>query len=238
MAWIAAIGLVVGAIGSSSSGKKAKQAQAQEMAMRDRELRIGEAQEGRAVQLWNEYQTTYLPRERELVASAFSEEASPEAAAARATSEVRRASQTARESSLRNARRLGINPTSGSYAALDNARQIGEVGLEAAARDSSRRKTIAENFTRQHSALSLGRNLPATAGSMSAQAGNTYSSLGDAAGRNTDQWNALAGQAGQQMGYYAGQLADWYKKRQTNTASTGTTSGSSWGQEAADAGVS
>lgn len=213
MAWIAAIGLVVGAMGSSSSSKGAKKAAKQEAMFRDRELRIAEAQEGRATQLWNEYQTTYLPRERQMVESAFSEENSPEAAAARATSEVRRASATGREMSLRNARRLGINPTSGQYAALDNARQIGEIGLEAAARDSARRVTKDTNFTRQHSVLSLGRNLPATAGSMTNSAGGMYAGLSMAASRDTDRWNDLAAASGQQMGYYGGMLADWAKNR-------------------------
>lgn len=233
MAWIAGIGLALGAMGSMSANKGAKKASAAELQMRDRELRIGEAQEGRAVQLWNEYQTTYLPRERQLVSEAFSEQNSPEAAAARATADVRRASGTARATSLRNARRLGINPTSGSYAALDNARQIGEVGLEAAARDNARRATRAENFTRQHSALSLGRNLPATAGNLSNSAGSMYAGLSAAASRDTDRWNDLAAASGQQMGYYAGQLADWYRRR-----NTGMGSGSNWQQQATDAGVS
>jgi hypothetical protein len=142
---------------------------------------------------------------------------------------------------LRNARRLGINPTSGTYAGLDNARQIGEIGLEAAARDNARRVTKADNFNRQHSALSLGRNLPATAGSMTSQAGQTYAGLSMAAGRDVDRWNDMSAASGQQMGYYAGQLSDWYRRRNAGTTNPQTGAGAGnggWSDQASAAGVS
>jgi hypothetical protein len=239
MAWVAVIGLALGAMGSSSSGKSAKKAAAQEAMFRDRELRLAEQQEGRANQLWREYQTTYLPRERQLIESTFSEQESPEAAAARATSDMRRVSAVNRESQLRNARRLGINPNSGAYTALDTSRTLGEVGMEAAARDSARRTAKDINFTRQHSVLSLGRNLPATAGSMTNSAGAVYGSLASVAGRRADQANQMSAAAGQQTGYYGGMLADWYRRRQ-GSPGTGMSDGTdqSWGRQAVAAGVS
>jgi hypothetical protein len=238
MAWVAIIGLAAGAIGGSSSGKAAKKAAAQEAMFRDRELRIAEQQEGRSNQLWREYQTTYLPRERQLIESTFSEQESPEAAAARATSDMRRVSAVNRESQLRGARRLGINPNSGAYTALDTSRTLGEVGMEAAARDNARRTARDTNFTRQHSVLSLGRNLPATANSMSNSAGAVYGSLASVAGRRVDQANSAQAAAGQQMGYYGGMLADWARRRNAGTSTTQGGNAPTWEMQAQDAGVS
>lgn len=225
MAWVALIGLAAGAIGGMGADKKAKKAAAQEAMFRDRELRIAEQQEARGQQLWREYQTTYLPRERQLIESTFSEQESPEAAAARATADVRRVSAVNQQSQLRGARRLGINPNSGAYTALDTSRSLGEVGIEAAARDNARRVARDTNFSRQHSVLSLGRNLPATASGMTSQAGAVYGSLGYTAGRRVDQANQASAAAGQQIGYYGGMLADWYRRRGTSTASGSTNGG-------------
>lgn len=240
MAWVALIGLAAGYLGNMGASKSAKKAAAQEAMFRDRELRIGEAQEARANQLWREYQTTYLPRERQLIESTFSEEASPEAAAARATADVRRVSAVNRESQLRNMRRLGVNPNSGNYIALDTARTLGETGIEAAARDNARRVTRDTNFNRQHSVLSLGRGLPATAGSMSNSAGAVYSGLASAAGRRLDQANDAQAAAGQQIGYYGGMLADWYRRRSAGGSTGGTSTGGTkqWEEQAMEAGVS
>lgn len=236
MAWIAAIGLVLGAAGSASASKDAKAARREQEALTDRSLRIAESEEARANQLWREYQTTYLPRERQMVEEAFSEEASPEAAAARATADVRRVSANSQQSQLRNARRLGINPNSGGYTALETSRTLGEVGMEAVARDNARRRTRDENFSRQHSTLSLGRGLPATVSGMSSNAGSMYGSLATLAGHRLDDANQLQAAAGQQMGYSVGMLGDWYRRRQQPAATGGTSNGVNMSQPT-DAGL-
>lgn len=229
MAWIAGIGLILSAASAEEANGMAGKAGKRQEALNDRELRIAESQEGRSAQMYREYQTFYQPRERELVDAAFSEESSPEAAAARATANVREASATGGEIQLRNARRLGINPSSGTYAALDNQKQIGEIGLEAAARDTARRTTKDINFGRQMSVLSLGRNLPNQSASAAGQAAAIYGGLGDQAGRMADRYNTVAGQAGSSAGYYAGQLGselgDWYRRRNQPTSTAPMSSG-------------
>jgi hypothetical protein len=222
MAWIGALIAVGGSLlGGSMADEGAKRARADEMALRGRELRLAEAQDARAQQLFSEYQTTYLPRERELVEAAFSDETSPEAAAARATTDVRASSQRGREIQLRDARRLGINPTSGAYSAMDNDRSLRDTALEVTARDTARRGARQENFQRQYSALQLGRNLPSTAGALTSSAMHGIGGLADAAGRRTDQANALAADAGTAIGESLSNLALAYGSRRGTSYSTG-----------------
>lgn len=193
-----------------SSGRQAAALQA-------RELALAESQDARADALFDEYQQTYLPRERELVDSAFNDETSPEAAAGRATTDVRSASEQRRETGLRDARALGINPASGAYAALENSRGLKDAALEVSARDTARRGARSENFQRQSAVLSMGRNLPSTAGALTNSAISSVGGLADAAQARTDNFNRLAGQAGQAFGSAVGDLAsagmDSYRNR-------------------------
>lgn len=207
MAWVAVIGAAVSYFGSQSASKNAKRAGGSEAALRDRELRLAESQDARGRIMFDEYQQTYLPRERQFVADTFSNEESPEAAAARATTDVRAVQAQNKDESLRTARRLGVNPTSGAYAAMENDRSLRDTALDVTARDMARRKATDTNFQRQYTALSLGKGLPSQAGALTANASNTVGGLADAAARHTDQANALSAQAGQDFGRSLGELA-------------------------------
>jgi hypothetical protein len=208
MAWIAALaGLAVSAYGQSSANSAAGRAGRQEAALRDRELRLAEAQNARGEQMWDEYRQTYLPREREFVADAFNDETSPELAAARTTTDVRAVQDQNRRSGLRDARRLGINPTSGAYAAMENDRSLRDTALEVTARDSSRRAARDENFQRQYTALAIGKGMPSQAGALTSDASRAIGGLADAASRRADQANQLAAEAGRDFGASLGELA-------------------------------
>jgi hypothetical protein len=196
----AAVGAAASFFGGRSASRQARRDAAEERALRGRELRLAEAQDARGAKLFEEYEQTYLPREREFVESAFSDETSPEAAASRAVTDVRTATDTGRQIRLRDARRLGVNPTSGAYAALDNQSALGDAALEVTAKDSARRTARDDNFQRQYTSLSLGRNLPSAAGALTGNAQRGIGGLADAAGRRTDQSNALAAQAGDAFG--------------------------------------
>lgn len=207
MAWVAAIGAVVSAYGASQANKGAKGAAGQEAALRDRELRLAEAENARGEKLFDEYQQTYLPREREFVSAAFNDELSPELAASRATTDARAAQEANRQSGLRDARSLGINPSSGAYAAMENQRGLSDVALELTSRDSARRAANDQNFQRQYTALSLGRNLNSQAGALTSNASRSIGGLADVASRRTDQANELAGKANAEFGSSLGELA-------------------------------
>lgn len=225
MAWVAALVTVAGsAIAGSSASSSRKSAAKQEAALRDRELRIAEAENARGEKLFNEYEQTYLPREREFVSSAFNDQVSPELAAARATTDARAIQDQNRQSSLRDARRLGINPTSGAYAAMENQRGLSDVALELTGRDSARRAANDQNFQRQYTALSLGRNLNSQAGALTNSAANSIGGLADAASRRTDQASKLESEAyagmGEGLGALAGAGMDAWRNRNKTTTST------------------
>lgn len=223
MAWVAAIVGGVLSIGGGMMGEKdAKKASAKEERLTERELRLAETQSARADRMFDEYLTTYLPNEREFVRDAFTDEKSPEAAAGRATTDVRVASEGGRERSMREARALGIDPSSGAFQARESQRTLRDASTEVAARDRARTNAQDQNFQRQYTALSIGRGLPSTAGALTSSAQRGVAGLSDAAARRTDQANAVV-DAGYNNG--ARQITDgisMYRQQQQKNEQAGT----------------
>lgn len=226
MAWAAVIGGVAtlgGAALSNDGGKPSWESRA----LMDEQRRLLGKQDQRADQLWEFNQRNYMPREAEFLRDAFEDTESPEEAAARATADVRLASKNAKDAGLRDARALGIDPSSGGFQALETSRQIGEVGLEAASRRVARHGAKDRNFQRKHAALSLGRGLPSTAGALTGSASSMASSLlnnqmGLDAARADFQ--ARRGEAmGEGIGMIVSGVSDWYKNRNKTQTSGATT---------------
>lgn len=215
------VALAASAIAAKRSADKAakqgKKALASQEKAEDRQATIAEAQDRRAEQLYQDYRTTFEPRQRQLVADAFDNNlTSADAAANRAVADVRKATGNAMMVRDRNARRLGVDPSSGAYAATDRDIDIANAGLEASERGFARREARDSNFSRQSSVLGMGQNLPATAGNLSASAGGIFGNINASAQRRVeraDQLGAAAGQAfGQAVTGAAGLVAGWTGK--------------------------
>lgn len=197
------------AIGTAIAAKKSADKQAgiskaalkQQGTVEDRQTRIAEAQEGRARELYNDYRTTYEPRQRQLVQDAFEGDlTSPEAAAARATADVRKATANAQEIRDRGARRLGVDPSSGAYAATARDIDVGNAALEASERGFARRETRDSNFGRQTQVLGMGQGLPATAGGLSGSAAGILGNVNASVTRRLERSQDLEAAAGQAFG--------------------------------------
>ncbi len=199
MAWVTAL---VGLVGTyAASQDKGSSAQNSQQGLADLQGRIGSDQ-------YQRYQQIFAPREAQLANTVFDQGTTPAAEAARAGAEADQAATVAEQGSLRNARRLGINPSSPAFDALENSNQANRAGLVASAKTYGRRYANDSNFQKQMGVLSLGRGLPATAGSLNASAFGMYGDInaqnqardaaagklyGNAAGSLTDaikQWNA------------------------------------------------
>lgn len=191
-------------LAKKSSDKQAgisKAALKQQGTVEDRQTTIAEEQEARAQELYGDYRETFEPRQRQLVADAFeNDQTSPEAAAARATSDVRKATANAMQIRDRNARRLGVDPSSGAYAATERDIQLGNAGLEASERGVARREARDSNFARQSSVLGMGSGLPATAGNLSGSAAGILGGVNASVTRRLERSQDLEGAAGQAFG--------------------------------------
>lgn len=218
--WITAllsgISMLAGAKGKKDAAKQASADRARELDLEERGLAIAEDQNKRAGELYDYYTGTFQPAEKELVADAFDREISPARAEARAIKDTRDASANARGISERNLNRLGVNPNSGRFVSSDRAVQLGEAALEAGARTGAREATRDKNFARQLDVISLGRGLPASAGSFASMAQQGYGNAALSAGSRARGSESLAydagADAGASMTEFANDLYDVFSK--------------------------
>lgn len=218
MAWVGALigGVVQLGSGLAAGNGGGPSAEANQL-MRDQSALI-RSNAARADELWDINKRTYIPRERQFLIDAFDKAESEDDAVGRATADVRSISDARNKAGLRDARRLGVDPSSGAYAAQANNRALGDVGLEVATRNNSRRATRDTNFQRQYTALSLGRGLPAQTAAL-----NSSAMAGNASLLNTQigldgmraDFDAARGAAiGQGAAQIGTGLADFYRSRQ------------------------
>lgn len=156
------------------------------------------------------YKRLYAPREEQFLNSVFDSAKSPAAEAARAGAEASAAADNAEQITLRNARRSGININSPAMASLTRRTQADRAGSLASAKTYGRRYADDVNFTRQSSALGMGRNLTSNAISANASAFDMYSTLDSAKASRDAAKGDLYGQA---AGYIGSGLQDYLKGR-------------------------
>lgn len=209
MAWVSAIVGLVGAYAASESSPGS--ATGSQGSLADLQKRIGSDQ-------YQRYQQIYAPRERQLLDTVFDQSTSPNAEAARAGADAEQAANVAEQGSLRNARRLGINPSSPAFAALERDNQANRAGLIASAKTYGRRNAVDSNFQKQMGALGLGRNLATESGNLNSSAFNMYGTLA----ANEAAQDASKGQIyGQAAGYLTDAIRQPRQKPQIRQVSTG-----------------
>lgn len=184
----------------------------------------------RADDQWNQYKTLFQPVENQMVADATNFD-SPErqaAMAGQAGADVTSAYSGALDSNQRNMERMGVNPNSGKFAAINNETNIAQAKDTAGAMNNARQGVINQGLALRQGVAQFGRNMPNTglaADSLALNGGNAaVSNMATGAGINNAgvntagglfggaaNSNSSAGQLG--LGQYQGQLNAWSGKQ-------------------------
>ena len=211
-------GAAVSKRAADKQAKIGKKDLAQQENAEGRNAALAENQDRRAQIVFDQYQQEFLPRQRQLLASAFDDDTtSPAAAEARAMADVRKAGMNAQDINDRAARRLGVDPSSGAFAAGRRDIEVRNAATEASERGFARREARDSNFGRQNIVLGMGAGLPGTAGGLSGSAAAITGGLSASAQRRreiADQQSAEAGRAfGNSLATGIGGLYDAWKNR-------------------------
>jgi len=182
--------------------------------------------------------STYRPLEQSIVkdATEYSTDAKREALASSAASDISQGYSNARNQQNRSLSRLGVNPNSNRFAALNNQLTMSQAADQAGAMTKARNDAENLGFARRMDAASLGRNLASnasTAYGVSLNAGNSAgqnanSSLtamnqgyGTAISANNGAANAY-GTAGNIYGQeFSGRMQGYNANQQANAALMG-----------------
>jgi hypothetical protein len=164
------------------------------------DLNIQKANAARADEYSQYERETFRPLEKELVRDAeqFNEEGKREALATRAAADVNTAFTNTRAQEGRALSRMGVNPNSGRFAALNNQLSLGQAATAAGAMTQTRTDAEQMGFARRMDAAGLGRNLAgnaSTAYGVSLGAGEGVRNNSMAAGNQMGQGFSSAGQA-------------------------------------------
>jgi hypothetical protein len=168
-------------------------------AMADRQMKISERQQAMADEQYTYWKDTFQPIEKGIAASA-NVGLDPAYYADRAGADVGTAFDKAGEIAGRNQMRLGIDPSSPKYQAQQQQLALARAASEAGARTNARDRIRDVNYARKLDAASLGRNIPATAGTMLASGANTMGQAANTSGQAYGQsLQTLSNVANQQI---------------------------------------
>lgn len=137
------------------------------------QVEIAQAQQAMSEEQYNYWKTTFQPLEKD-VAEGARVGIDPAQAAARAGSDVTATFAKSKEQAARDQARMGIDPSSGRLQEQQKSLEIAQAAAEAGARTQARNVTSDVNYQRMLNAVSIGRNLPSTAASISGQSAATY----------------------------------------------------------------
>lgn len=190
------------------------------------QIQSADTNTARADDQWNQYKTMFQPVENQMVTDAMNFD-SPERqaqVAAQAGADVTGAYNGALASNQRNMERMGVNPNSGKFAAINNETALAQAKDTAGAMNTARNNTITQGMALRQGAAQFGRNMPNTglaADSVALNGGNaavgnlaTGANLNNA-GVNTASnlfggaANSNASAANIGLGQYQGQLNAW-----------------------------
>jgi hypothetical protein len=181
-------------------------------AVTEQQIRIGDANEGRASQAWDRYNKTFVPIEDQFAAEAATAggEADQELAAGRAAADVVSAKAANDEALTRDLTSMGVNPNAGKFVAIKRAGDVMDTASVAGAKTNARVGAKTQGIMLRQNTANLGRGLPA----ISAAQDGLSLGAGGAAGQSAGMGNNLFLQRGAQMqgGYSAAQqgLSDVY----------------------------
>lgn len=131
---------------------------------------------------YNYMKETFRPMEKSFIddVNTYNTEAEREKMASAAAVDVAQADKVQRGIDTRQMARMGVNPNSGAYRSMNNARGLRVAGMRAGAMTGARNRAKDLGYAKKLDAISIGRGLPgASAGAYRAAIG-----AGDSAGRN------------------------------------------------------
>lgn len=190
----------------------------------------------RSQEQWDIYKNLFHPVEERMVEEANTWD-SPERKAqmaAEAGADVTRSYQGSRSANQREMERMGVNPNSGRFAAINNENLASQAKDEAGAMNAARRATEQQGVALRTGVAQFGRNMPNTgiaADSLSLNAGNSAANTmqsgaqTNAIGSNTAaNWfggaNSASSSAGNiGLGLYGQQVNAWAQNEQNKAAS-------------------
>lgn len=183
---------------------------------------------------YEDYNSTYRPLEKSLVADAQNYDTAERRAAAAQTAsadaEISVAAQ--RGATMRSMERSGVNPASGKVMAMAGAMDIGAAKVKAGAANQAMRNVEQQGYARRMDAANLGRNIAssqATNASIASQigAGAVGSSSAALGAASSGQGILNSGYSGAQSGL-AG-AASTYNQIAQNKMAANQSSGGLWG---------
>jgi hypothetical protein len=136
-------------------------ASAQARLVGDRQVKSMDQQYGIADDYWNYQKTTFRPLEESLVSQAqgWNSDARKESEARKALADVGLQFDQSRQQQMRSLGRMGVNPSSGKFAAMSNQTALTEAAAKAGAANKSRSDTDVRAIAMQFDASNLGRGL-------------------------------------------------------------------------------
>lgn len=168
----------------------------------DQQMRIADANEGRAADQWGEYRNTWRPVEREY-AKRIMEFDTPERRernAAEASADVTRAYDVAAGNRRRQMMGFGIDPGSGRFQEQERMTELDRAKNATGAATVARRNTELQGISLLQGGSQFGRNLPSTG----IAADNTaLSGANSAAGTNAQGINAAINSRNAALPWYA-----------------------------------
>lgn len=182
------------------------------------------------------YKSDFKPLEDDFLETARTYDSAERQAAhaAEAKADVQGAAAGAKAAAQRDAAGLGISPTSGRYAGIDRAAEMGTALAEAGAVNTARQQVRDRGIALKADAVNLGRGLPAQsaqAAGMGLSAGSSAvgmhqgnqqiynSSTGIMSQGYQGQMAGYAGQASALNQQYSTQVAAWDAEQRNNAAS-------------------
>ncbi|CAN7304422.1 tail fiber domain-containing protein [Phyllobacterium sp. LjRoot231] len=204
----------------------------------EKQLGVADQQAKWATEDRDRYNTVFKPVEDQFVqeASNYDTPEKQAAAAAAATADVQTASTAARAGAERNASAMGLNPTSGRYAGIERAGEMGTALATAGAANSARQAVVDKGLALKADVANMGRGLPAQSAQATAlglDAGSSAVGLtGSANAQQMQAGNVMnSGFSGQMQGYgaqasalntqYSNTLNSWNAQQAADAASVG-----------------
>ena len=188
----------------------------------NQQIAIGDTNQARSDDQWNQYKTLFQPLEERMVddANNWDSDERKSRMAAEAGADVTKSYQGALDQNQRGMERMGINPNSGRFQAIQNETNLGLAKDTAGAMNAARRGVEQQGLALRTGAAQFGRNMPNTG----LAADSTALNGGSNAVGNINHGNA-AHAAG------LGSAAQWFNGAQSGNNSAGGLMNSLYGNQ-------
>lgn len=191
----------------------------------------------RADQQWKRYQEVFLPAQDKYIDEAMNWDspARQAAAAAEAKGDVMSNAAATKQASARNMASMGVSPTSGRYAGVDRAGDLGTALASAGAQNTARNQVRTQGLALKEGVANMAQGATSTSAQQSSLGLNSGNSATGNINAANGQWQAnnqimgqgfqgamagYAGQANTMNNLYGNQLSAWNAQQQANSASS------------------